>query len=250
MATREQEFADVRGILTATRELKEQKPSPKAIIDALNVQDQLLFNAANNSKRPWTVETTSLTTVANQAEYTLSPTNSVGKVRNVHRLAGDNVIMPVPFAEFPTELDNQAYEFVYAPVRANLTYNYTTEKMSFHRTSAGGRIARLYPIPEEAGLIYIITYFVGAMNAADDAWLDEQIMPEFSFLKVGRAARSLLPSAEWVGFNDDQNREKRREILALTLQPNIETGEDQLQQFLRSSQHESIDSLGYWYEPD
>src|SRR5688572_12728011 len=110
MITREQDYQEVRRLLFNP---KEQMPKPDIIVANLMKAERLMLNEANGQQQPWSVNTVSVPSVIDQAEYTITPNagGTWGKAFMAHRVLDNNNILPVPFTDFLTEFNNQRYEF-------------------------------------------------------------------------------------------------------------------------------------------
>lgn len=243
MPTREQEIMRVRELLDAP---KEQRPGMHAIASELIRQEQFQMNLLNNTGRPWSQNSTTITTVADTAEYTLTPTN-FGKPLFVFRALDNNVSFPVPFTDYTHEIGNQSYEFWLAPAEANLIPFFSGEKCAFFRTSAGTKKMRIYPIPETAAIVYTVVYAAGWQDWTAFALSDVPILPEWSDLRTINTALFLLPRTDWPGLTRQDNSAKRNELVQ-SLQGQMLLQKNEFDSYVRSPNFEPIASISNWYE--
>lgn len=252
MATREQEFSEVRRLLGFP---KPQKPSSDLIVAALVREEQFMMNRLNGSGRGWSPNTVQLTVEADTGEYSLysnDPTNTLalsgfGKALFVYRELDDNAIVPVPFTDYTSEIANQGRDFVYAPSAAeNVTLGMIGEKIAFFGSP---RKARLYPVPEEAR-VYQIVYATGALDWSTFEWSDVPILPEWSHYRCLLAATKTIKLCEWSGYTPAQNKEYRAEMRA-DLAAECAIQEDEFRPYINNPQHEpTIGTIGAWYDED
>lgn len=245
MPTREQEYSAVRRHLARP---KEQAPSPDDIISGLIRQEQLMLNRLNNTGRPWTIDRAEFTTSAGEAEYSIlnAGAGSFGKALYAYRILDSGQLMPVPFTDYLSEVNNQSYDFRVAPYDSGIGATYAGEKLAFFRTSAGETKVRVYPVPTEA-----ITFYVQCVTGALDATVltmgDSPVLPEWSDYRTLAVALFELPKAEWEGYSMEQNIARRKELKAnLETQLLIQT--EQFEQFVRNPQIDQPETIGYWWE--
>lgn len=249
MPTREQEYNQVRELLDYP---KEQCPRPDAIVHGLIRQEQFQSNKLNRTAKGWTVATTTVTTVANQAEYEVNPQSkssqdAFGKALYVYRILENNVLLPIPFTDFTSEINNPGYDFWVAPYQSGLAPPFSGEKVAFFRTERPEKIKmRIYPAPVDAALIYQITYATGWRDWTQFDWSDVPLLQEWSNFRCLATALFELPKAEWDGYSRQENTEKRRELKE-SLSAQFSMQEDEFNTFIRNPQHEPDDEIGYWY---
>lgn len=244
MPTREQEFMRVRELLEFP---KAQSPSPHSIFSQLIRQEQFQALKLSNSQRPWNValSNATVTTVANQAEYTISAAD-FGKPIYVYRVLNNNVLLPVPFTDFQHEIPKQQHEIWIAPMDAGLNPPYSAEKCGFYRTSTGLKKFRLYPIPETAGVVYQIVYYVGFSDPTGFALTDSPILPEFSELRCLQTALFKLPQTEWDGRDENQTQAFRRD-LRMALEAQMLMFDKEFTEYISNLHHEPIGQIDPWY---
>jgi hypothetical protein len=249
--TRDDEYREVRRLLD---DPIEQRPSMDLIVSGLIRQEQFQTNRISNTGKAWTPETTSVTSVVDTAEYTLTPTN-FGKALFCYRDLGDNVMLPVPFTDFENELDNQSYDYRLAPWQsAGLTGNIRGEKIAFYRlrttthdVTAEKVKMRIYPIPIEAGLVYRIVYASGPLDWSGFDWRDTPALAEWSGLRTLKVAAFLLAQSEWKGLTRAENSDKRRDLM-MVLKPQIEEQNEEFRVFVKNpSGGPSIGTVDAWY---
>lgn len=249
--TRDEEYREVRRLLDNPIE---QRPSMDLIVSGLIRQEQFQTNKISNTGKPWTPESTTVTSVVNTAEYTITPAN-FGKALFCYRDLGSNVMLPVPFTDWATEIDNQSYDYrMSAWVSAGLTGNVRGEKIAFYRrkqTVANVVVQqarmRIYPIPIEAGLIYSVVYASGPLDWSTFEWTDTPALAEWSGLRTLKVAAFLLAQSEWKGLTRAENSEKRRDLM-MTLKPQIDEQTEEFNVFVRNpSGGPNIDTMDSWY---
>ena len=251
MSTRAQEFQDVRRLLGHPIL---GSPSPDLIVSQLLRQEQLMLNKLNGSGKGWAVASTTVTTVAGQADYALTTASgsphSIGKALFVYRDLGNGDIMPVPMTDFSHELHHQTHEFMWLPWGADSSAVYQTEKVAFYRTADTTGVAthmiRVYPIPEDVRT-YTITYAAGAVDSAEIALSDNPIMPEWANVRTLETALYLLPHAKWEGLSMQDNTLRRKEI-AMSLMAQVGDYREEFQGYLANPQHDPMADSGYWWE--
>ncbi|HEY8560509.1 MAG TPA: hypothetical protein VIL74_09040 [Pyrinomonadaceae bacterium] len=245
MPTRLQEFSKVRDHLDYPLA---GRPNPHQIVSELMRQEQFQATRLSNTRRPWAIggAPVSVSTVEGRAEYSIT-TDGFGKALFVYRELDSNILLPVPFADYLTEIHDQKYEFWTAPVEGGLSPNYRGDKVAFFRTKDGATKMRVYPVPEESGAVYKIVYALGYRDSSYDAPTDETLLPEFSDFRTIQAALFLLPKAEWDGLNRQEASEKRKE-LALSLQTQVVRYEAEFERYASNVQAEPPGEVGYWSE--
>lgn len=243
MPTREEEFSRVRELMDYP---KYGRPSPHSIVSELIRQEQFQMNRLGNTRRPWSQGSTTVTSVADTAEYTITPSD-FGKPLFAYRALESNVLLPVPFTDYTNEVGDQKYDFFIAPNESGLSPTFSGEKVAFFRTAAGVKKMRVYPVPETAGVVYTIVYASGWQDWSAFAISGVPIMPEWSDFRTIAVALFKLPSAEWEGLTKEENTQKRRE-LGISLQAQFALQEQEFASFVRNPTHEPIGEVGYWHE--
>jgi hypothetical protein len=177
--------------------------------------------------------------------------HGVGKVLFVYRDLGDGSIMPVPMTDFSHELHDQKHEFWLLPGDTSEAARFRSEQVAFYRTAdtAGTalQMMRIYPIPEEADLVYTIVYAAGALDTSEIALTDTPVMPEWSNLRTLESALYLLPHAAWEGHSMNDNLARRKEIMA-SLAAQVSDYREEFTAYLANPQHEPMSDVGYWWE--
>lgn len=230
---------------------KDGAPSADQILAGLFREEQWMHNRINGGNAALGVDTLTITTVVNQADYTINATAGhapFGKAWFLYRDVGNNVIVPVPFTDYTNELNRQSYEFISVPIIANEVPGQTGEKIAFYRTAAGLIRARIFPIPEIVGRIYTVVYATGAIDPSVFDWTDVPILPEWSTLRCMRTALFQLGNAEWKGFTREENRIERQDRKG-DLKMQIGEQEPEFNDWMKSPQNESsIQSVGAWFD--
>jgi hypothetical protein len=241
----EEEYSQVRDLLDYPLF---QRPNPHQIFAELIRQWQFMVNQLNNTRRPWTVPQTptTITSVAGQAEYLIIAAD-FGKPLFVYRELDNDILLPVPFADYASEIHNQSYEFWIAPLESGLSPVYSGEKVSFYRTPTGSKLMRIYPVPEESGNEYKVVYASGYQDLIASEKEDETILPEWSDYRCLRAALKLLGKCEWEGLTRAENADKRREMKSDHLLDYSEQ-KAEFENYISNVQHEPPGEVGYWYE--
>jgi hypothetical protein len=240
-----QDFAEVRRLLGQP---KLQHPSADDIVSELISARQHFQNRVNNTGKGWSKNLVTVASVVNQAEYQVVPNSgaSFGKALFVYRDLGSNDIMPVPFADFTNELNNQKYEFWLAPWNSGIYPGYSGEKIAFFRKNADVWL-RIYPIPEEVRT-YSIVYGSGSLDWETFSLDDVPAMPEYSRLRQVHATLALLRRTEWEGYSMDQNianRKMYKEDLMLEYQIH----DDEFKAFIRNPNGgPEIGQVSFWYD--
>lgn len=252
MATREQEWQDVRRLLGHP---KEQKPSNDLIIAGLIRTEQFMMNRLNGSGRGWSPNTLDLTVEADTAEYLLytdDPTNNNlvenwGKSLFVYRELDDNVIVPVPRTDYNVELDHQGLDIIAWPGEGGEYPSFSGEKVAFYRDSTGRPMARFYPVPAEER-VYKIVYATGAVDWSAFEWSDVPPLPEWSNYRCIMTAIANVRHCEWDNLTPEQNERKRNEYRR-DLADEFALQEPEFNAYIRNPQHEpSIAMVGGWWE--
>lgn len=252
MATRDQEFQEVRRLLGRP---KEQRPGSDSIVSSLIRQEQFMMNLLNAANRGWTPNSLALTVEEGTAEYDLytdDPTNATpvtnwGKALYVFRELESNVIIPVPSADYTNEIGHQGYDLVLTPGIAGEYPAYNIEKIAFYREDGVTPKARIYPVPAEEK-VYNIIYATGALDWSTFLWSDVPAMPEWSHLRCIAAALSEIRHCEWSGLTPEQNKQQREEYRR-DLKDEFSEQKPEFDAYIRNPQHESsIDTVNAWYE--
>lgn len=244
MPTREEEYMRVRTLLDFPRE---QRPSPHSIFDELIRAEQFQANRLNMSARAWTQGSTSVTTVADQADYTITAAD-FGKPLFAYRSLSNNIVLPVPFTDFVNEVYDQNYDFFVVPTEADEMSWENGQKIAFFRQKDGTKKLRIYPTPDTAGDIFYIVYASGWNDWTAFALGDTPIMPEWSDHRTLKVALVLLARAEWDGYVREEASLKRRELRE-ALEFQFAEQEQAFDRYVRSGpQHDPISEVPAWYD--
>jgi hypothetical protein len=226
----------------------EKYPTPDIILSNQIASEQYVMNRLTGTGKPWTRNTGNITTVADQAEYELTPSAGAtfGKALFMYRDLGENTILPIPFTEFTGEFTDQRYEFWVAPFRKSNPV-VSGEKVAFYRKDGNSVWLRFYPVPTEV-LAYTLFYASGALDWDSLDWSDEPILPEFSRFRQLYAALACVAKCRWDGYAPQDNAAYRRELRA-DLQAEFLLHEAEFRPFIRHTNHESnISEVGFYYE--
>lgn len=195
-------------------EPRAQKPSGRAVLQAVVTKTQDLFSQLSNTGAAWTIDELQLNVVNGQQDYLLPVTSYFGKPLQVLTYYPQNTSTITRYVSF-TVLNDMNYNWPYPQNMASWIGNWdgspnTAVRMAFFRKGGTDEMwVRVLPVPALSAT-YTITYSVGAW--ADDAGLDSSpVLNQFHPLIEVQSALSLLPHAEWV---DDakENRERRKEL--------------------------------------
>jgi hypothetical protein len=245
MITREQDYQEVRRLLQYP---KENRPKPDSVVSNLMKAERQMFNEATGQHQAWSVNTVSVTSVVDQAEYTVQPNDGAtfGKALFAHRELDNSNILPVPLTDFLSEINNQKYQYWVAPVDSGESPLYNGEKLAFYRQLNAIKM-RIYPIPEEART-YVITYAAGVLDWTTFQWSDVPNFPEFADYRQAMAAIMTIPGCEWPGYSMADNAAYRREIQQ-SLMMAVAQMQPEWRAFIRNPQQSPvIDEIGYWYQ--
>lgn len=215
-----------------------------------------MMNQLNGSGRGWSSNTLQTTSVISQAENilyldegveVLEPVKNFGKPLFIYRILDANVIVPVPFADYGSELNNQRYDVVTSPIEGGEFPNYSVEKIAFFRDQNNTLKIRFYPIPT-AARVYQIVYATGAIDWTAFEWSDEPAMPEWSHYRCICVALTLMEDCEWKGKTPSENAVYAGRKTQ-NLQNQWQVIVPEYNAYLRDpNPGPSIDSVGAWYE--
>ena len=243
--TRAEDFRSVRRLLVNP---KEQCPDPDLIVNNQLAVERLMLNQANGQSAAWSVNTVSVSSVVDTAEYTITPNagSTFGKTLFVYRDLGNNVLLPVASTDFLSELHNQKYEFWIAPIEASEIPAYSGEKVAFYRDGNTIKM-RIYPIPEEERT-YVVKYAAGMMDWTTFAWTDVPSFPEFADYRQALQASLTLDACQWEGNSQEENRIFRGELRNSLERRIVMFGAEWIP-FIRNPQRDvPVGEIGYWWE--
>lgn len=244
MATREEEYSRVRELLDYPIE---QRPNPHQIFGELYRQEQLMLNEVNNRNVPFAINTVDVTTIADQAEYSLTPGASkgaVGKPLFVSRTLTNGEVIRIPFTDLVSA--ETVDPTIYPTVDDTLTYPYLNERLAFSRTGYQdqSQIVTVYPTPNEIRT-YKITYGIGEVDRTQKTEAEEVLIPELSDFRCITVAKFLCVKAEWAGYQREDNRLRRGELMVTLDQQLLQALKDK-EDYLDSLHNDQIDEVGYW----
>lgn len=208
-----------------------QAPSEDDVLREVSSHLRNFLNTLNNTNLAWDYRTLTIAVGANQAAYQI-PDASFGKAFAVLTRDDSNpshVVRRVPFFEAPNlHFDWSAPGNIGAyPVSYFDGSLHTAVRAAFY-WNAGVAYVSFLPTPQLSA-DYDVSYSVG--DSTRSMSLDSvPILSQHHDLIEVRAARSLLPLAEW--WDDEARNERKRRELALSL-----TADEQIynQQFLAAA---------------
>lgn len=192
---------------------KSQKPSPHRILNQMLVTEQSLNLRLNNSRNPWEILSTTITTVDGTDTYSITQpisayTNS-GKVHFVVRATDDTNLpyVPVEFDDF----NSQSYGEMPPVVSVNSALA-VPEKISFYRTGIQDQVIKAVISPTPQGVMtYTVWFLAGSLDSAHALMSQVGPVSELSNYKCLKTAMALLPYCEW--RDDDQFNIDKRKML-------------------------------------
>lgn len=194
-------------------EPRANRPSPRAVLQAVVTKIQSKIDELGNSGQPWAVDELTLNVVGNQSDYLIPATPYFGKVMQVVTYYPANLSIPVRYVHF-TQLNDMDYDWGLPPNIASYMYTdgspNTAQRIAFYRKAGEDNIwCRVLPMPNLSAQ-YRVLYNVG-MWADDQGLGTSPVLNQFHNLPEVQAALSLLPQTAWV---DDEklNTNRRREF--------------------------------------
>lgn len=234
-------------------EPRPQKPSGRAVLQAVCTKTQSKINQLGISGQPWAIDELILNVVGNQSDYLLPVTPYFGKVLQVLTYYPQNLGIPTRYVEF-TQLNDLNYDWPYPVNVASYMFTdgspNTAMRIAFYRKGGEDNMwCRVLPMPQLAAQ-YLVTYSVGSWS--DDAGLESSpVLSQFHPLIEIQSALSLLPLSEW---EDDPKlnisiREQLKESLLFDQAEPL----DDWQRYIRSltsdhlSTRDGASGAGGWY---
>lgn len=231
-------MATLSDIAQSTRlrlgEPRAQKPSARAVLQAVVTKTQSKINQLGESGQPWAIDELYLNVVANQSDYLLPVTPYFGKVLQVLTYYPQNLGIPQRYVEF-TQINDMNYDWGLPLNVASYMFTdgspNTAMRIGFYRKGGEDNIwCRVLPMPMLSAQ-YLVTYSVG--NWADDAGLDASpVLNQFHHLIEVQSALSLLPNCEW--FDDEKMNDSRRSNLSKSLAYDETELKDDWERYIRS----------------
>lgn len=231
-------MATLAAIAQSTRlklgECRVQRPSGRAVLQAVTMKTQDLFNQLGDSGQPWAVDELVLNVVNGQTDYLVPVTPYFGKVLQVLTYYPANLGIPQRYVDF-AQVNDLNFDWPFPVNVASYMYTdgspNTAQRIAFYRKGGTDDIwARVLPMPQLAGQ-YQVTFSIGSW--ADDAGIDASpVLNQFHPLIETQAALSLLPQAEWED-SAEENRARRKEFAA-ALQYDEKALLDGFQRYIRS----------------
>lgn len=219
-------------------------PSEPAIWRALADAAQHLFNQAMNSPVAWSISSIDLDVVADQDEYLL-PAPDFGKdvlIETVDPTDPNHVPRPVRRMSLQSSLIG-GYD-LYAERYGSLWLTgvkHTVQTMALYRKD-GAVYIRTLPKPPVGAQTAKYRVWYERMEANTDSDANNFIVPAGVPLLCARAAFTVLPHAQWSGFNDAQNANKRKE-LAVTISSDKTDYEREWKRYLATDRQPGVTSM-------
>lgn len=195
-------------------EPRSQKPSGRAVLQAVVTKTQDLFSQLGDTGAAWAIDELQLQVVNGQQDYLLPVTSYFGKPLQVLTYYPQNTSTITRSINF-TVLNDLNYDWNLPQNAASWFGNWdgtpnTAVRMAFYRKGGEDNMwVRVLPTPALSAT-YTITYAIGSW--VDDAGLDASpVLNQFHPLIEIQSALSLLPHAEWTDDKAD-NRERRKEL--------------------------------------
>ena len=158
-------------------------------------------------------------------------------------------MLPIPFTDYEHEIPKQVYDFVAAPPHQNIEPGIgilSAAKIAFYREETT-LFARIFPVPEQAGVIYTVDHAIGRREWGEYDWPDGPPFQEYSRFKVIHAALSLLPHCKWEA-RDEQDSARYRPELRSSLGDEYAIQDEEFTSHLQTIVNEPVSDSGYWYE--
>lgn len=182
----------------------EQKPNVKLKLDALIREFQNFYNELSNSSIPWTKDDFSVMVSGSQTDYLVSGGENAGKILMVFDSNSNSL-------QFVDLYDASLYWWGYTPIIAARPEDYNfaqvSDRIAFYRKN-GSLYAK---VPSALSTTLTITAATGAW-AENVALGDSPVLREYHHLPEIRAARVLVPGAEWT-TDANRNREMRQDLV-------------------------------------
>lgn len=194
-------------------EPRTQRPSGRAVLQAVCTKSQSLINQIADSGVPWAVDEIQLNVVGGQGDYLLPVDSYFGKPLQVLTYYPANQSIPQRYVEF-VMLNDLNYDWNLPVNVASYMFTdgspNTAMRIAFYRQGGEDNMwCRVLPMPQLPAT-YTILFSVG--NWADSAGLDESpVLAQFHPLIEVQAATSLLAQSEWNDSEPD-NRIRRKEF--------------------------------------
>lgn len=212
-----------------------EKPGARHLLKAVLDHTQSVYNQLNNVSRGWSVREVPLQVSAGQDDHLLAA-QDFGKPLLVLTSDVSNPghwERPVPFYEI------QNLNLAYDGPRDGANWMagfidgsaHTANGLAFYRVEGDAVRVRIRPVPQAAAT-YRITYLTGDWRTSA-ALESSPVLREHHQLIEVRAALSVLPIAEWNGYDSNGNQEMRKNFTGVL------RGEEQLyrrdfESFIRS----------------
>lgn len=214
MSTINESISRVRELLDYPME---NHPSLHRVYGALIRHIQHCFNELNNTGQAWTYASENVVVAADTDTYTLSATN-FGKPIGVVTYSTDDSSFETRIPFF--EVQNLSFEWGLPRNAAagfwqtDTASTHSAMRVAFYRTAGTNTVKMIFrPVPKAAAT-YTVHYSVG--DWTDDVALTATpLLSEHHSMFEIPAALSLLPSAQWSG---DENDQERRANLLRSLQ--------------------------------
>lgn len=219
-------------------------PSEPMIWRALSDAAQHLFNQAMNSPVSWAITSIDLDVVADQDKYLL-PAQDFGKdvlIETIDTSEPNHTPRPVRRMSLQSSLIG-GYD-LYAERYGSQWLEgakHTVQTMVVFREN-GQVYIRTLPKPPVGALTAQYRIWYERMEANTDSDANSFIVPAGVPLLCARAAFTVLPHAQWAGFDDAQNANKRKE-LAVTITSDKTDYEKEWKRYLATDRQAGVTSM-------
>lgn len=222
------------------------KPSPHSILNQMLTDEQWLLLKLGNTNRPWSLRSSTLTTVAGQSEYTVSNPISggeyAGKPYFVIRSTGNDNL---PYLEIPFEDFSDRYYGKMMPAGVVNSHLLVPEKVSFYRLGGNEQAFRvaISPTPQEV-LTYTVWYQIGGVDRSTAGMDERMIVPEVTDYVDLKTTLFLLPYSQW--YEDDEKNAGKKKEIAAGLMMQRDEYKPVFDQFIKDVHAPKTMEMGHW----
>lgn len=215
------------------------------MLDEQLQQEQMLLLRLSNTRKPWSLVSATITTVADQGTYTVEqPISSYqypGKVHYVAR-ATENSDLPylsVPFDDFP---DIEYGELPPTTVNESLT---VPERISFYRSGIQGQTfqAVISPTPQEA-LTYTVWFLTGSLDKSQALMTQTGPLTELADYIDLKAMLQLVGRCRW--RDDEQFNATEQARLATGFERKISDYEPIVEKYIQNIDAPASFEMDHW----